>query len=184
MLKPLTSLALVSLLASCGASTSVLRDGTNAGSRLSNDGSAILAQWANTLPTEASNMPQGSFSYEGVVAFSQSHSLPTSVFSNADVTADIALNANFNAGTVTGSVGNTRQLQGAGSGSIPVSGSVSPNNITVSGAGQVRDYRNRLVGLSVNLEGTFYGNGANMALGSGASEFSERDYNAAFIVDR
>ena len=73
MFKPLTSLALVSLLASCGASTSVLRDGTNAGSGLSNDGPALLAQWANTFPTEASNMPQGSFGYDGVVALSQSH---------------------------------------------------------------------------------------------------------------
>lgn len=157
------------------------------------DAEAAIGAFGDVATT--TNMPTvGTASYSGAIAFVEGSTPPSSFEDDVDydVSADLALAADFGASTVSGVAGNFISEDGDDdfvitTGSVPLTGTISGAALTASGNGTLSNRFDQNFATELTLNGDFAGTNADAVRGqaqlTAASDGSDSEsYGGLFIA--
>jgi len=150
-------------------------------------GDAMGAEVLAFSITSTSNMPSGSFTYNGYAGFGDG---AISSYSDLGLVGNLTLNANFSNGTYSGSITNFYNTSGSLSGTANMSGTISGNTLSGNTSGSLSQ-AGWLGGSTVTNSGTMIGvfadNGSSNAtavLGTMIGTSGSDSYSGLFVGKR
>lgn len=185
------AISAIALLAACGGGSS----GASNFQTLGNQGFALINKHQNANATTVQGMPVGTFNYSGVAAYSTMlSSNADTILDNALAVSSIDLTANFREKKITGQLSNFVDSENyTASGSIPLSGAITANGFTSSGADGftaqgsgilVSSFDNSDIFTSANISGGFFGSQANVASGLMTASYGGISVRGVFVAER
>lgn len=179
----LATLPALAMLTACGGGET----SSVSFSSLGNQGLSLLNTHQNAQSTSVQNMPSGTFSYNGVAAYSPINSTNgTTIINNAMAVSSINLNANFSTNSMAGGLSNFIDSDNyTASGSVPLTGTISDNGFTASGAAVVvSSFDNSNLLTTADINGQFFGDEANVASGLMSVSIGNVSGSGVFVAER
>ena len=153
---------------SSSVSTPVLPEGSFA--LLENEGLSLVNDFSNATPTLI--MPAGSATFEGIAAYSGSHTEFDDIIAFAEVLSEIELTANFGSDEINGRAFNFQDFDPLYTydGEVAISGEIVGSELAGVVSGTLTETFNNKsndVFYSGNISGNFVGNNADAIVGEG-----------------
>ena len=146
-------------------------------------GDAMGAEVLAFSITSTSNMPSGSFTYNGYAGFGNG---AISSYSDLALVGNLTLNANFSNGTYSGSITNFYNSLGSLSGTANMSGTISGNTLSGNTSGSLSQGGSTVTN-SGTMIGAFADNGSSNAtavLGTMTGISGSDSYSGLFVGKR
>ena len=115
----------------------------------------------------ASEVPSGTFVYNGFAAFADGK-VPPEDYSKYGLVSNLTLNADFNNGSLTGTMHNFQNSNGSLSGSVNVNGNIKGSDLSATTSG-VLSQGNATIQNVGNMSGMFFDKGNNNVIGVGGT---------------
>ena len=133
----------------------------------------------------ASGVPSGTFVYNGFAAFADGKVLPED-YSKYGLVSNLTLNADFNNGSLTGTMHNFQNSNGSLSGTVNINGNITGSDLSATTSG-VLSQGNATIQNAGNMSGMFFDKGNSDVIGVGgtmAGKSGTSDYSGIFTAQR
>ena len=133
----------------------------------------------------ASDVPSGTFVYNGFAAFADGK-VPPEDYSQYGLVSNLTLNANFNNGSLTGTMHNFQNSNGSLSGTVNINGNITGSDLSATTSG-VLSQGNATIQNAGNMSGMFFDKGSSDVIGVGgtmAGKSGTSDYVGIFTAQR